>query len=65
MVVPRLLLAKATAPRRLQSLAAAVHAEAPATSSVRSTVIVAPDGMAEGLASRALASPEKAAPPRR
>src|ERR1051326_5597612 len=41
MVVPGLAFAKVTAPRKLQSLAAAVHADAPAASSVRSTVIEA------------------------
>ena len=38
---PGLALANATAPRRLQSFAAAVHAEAEKISSVRSTVIAA------------------------
>ena len=37
-VVPGLRLAKATAPRRLQSFTTAVHAEAATASSVRSTV---------------------------
>ena len=38
-MVPGLELAKVTAPRRLQSFAAAVQADAAAVSSVRSTVI--------------------------
>src|SRR5207249_10604343 len=41
MTVLALAFANVTAPRRLQSLAAPVHAEAEARSSVRSTVIVA------------------------
>src|SRR5690242_20661050 len=40
--VPGFAFANATAPRRLQSLADAVHALAAAVSSVRSTVIVGP-----------------------
>src|SRR5216683_3964766 len=44
MVVPGLRLANATAPRRLQSLAAAVQAEAAGLSSVLSTVILARGG---------------------
>jgi hypothetical protein len=44
-VVPGLPLAKATAPRRLQSFAAAVQADAAAVSSVRSTEIAANIGL--------------------
>src|SRR5215471_17004299 len=44
-VVPGFKFANATAPRRLQSFAAAVQAEAAKTSSVRSTVIAANIGV--------------------
>src|SRR6185369_13812307 len=45
MVVPGLAFAAATAPRKLQSLGAAVQADAAAVSSVRSTVIEANIGV--------------------
>src|ERR1051325_4734139 len=46
MVVPGLRFAKSTAPRKLQSLAAAVQAEAAGLSSVLSTVMLASSGAA-------------------